>query len=58
MKRLRKALALVLSFVLLIGTFSVTAGAKTVCKHNYKTYVTQATSSKNGSTYNDKEGIK
>lgn len=51
MKRLRKALALILSLILLIGTFSVTAGAKTACKHSYKTYVTQATSSKNGSTY-------
>ncbi|MGN1348993.1 MAG: hypothetical protein ACI4VI_08620 [Acutalibacteraceae bacterium] len=58
MKRLRKVLALVLSLILLIGTFSVTAGAKTACKHNYKTYVTQATRSKNGSTYNDKEAIK
>lgn len=51
MRILKKSLAIILTLAFLVGTFSVTSQAKAACKHAYKTYVTQATISKNGSTY-------
>lgn len=48
MKKLISALLIV---VMLLSTFSFMASAKTACSHNYKTYVTAATTSKNGSAY-------